>query len=241
MPCPGGCSGNGKCDRGRCLCSIGFEGADCSKKSTCPNDCNKHGVCSVGGTCLCEPGYAGEACEYSPGCGDKICDNGGLCRDGVCLCPNGFTGDTCSRLVPGASTTRPKCPKDGNGVVCGGHGVCPEGERACKCEDGWSGDTCTEAEMPAGTRWTRPEGGYQTWVELPPIDTTGWTSVTISMDAHFRKNEAPCEFMDLQYWDGAAWVSFGVVTAHAWSNYSFTLPAGAMGDPALGIRMITNA
>jgi hypothetical protein len=150
VPCPSDCSGNGKCDRGRCLCSIGFEGADCSKKSTCPNDCNNHGVCSVGGTCLCEPGYAGEACEYSPGCGDKICDNGGLCRDGACLCPNGFTGDTCSRLVPGASMSRPKCPKDGNGVVCGGHGVCPEGERACKCEDGWSGDTCTEAEMPAG-------------------------------------------------------------------------------------------
>jgi DNA-binding transcriptional MocR family regulator len=29
-----------------------------------------------------------------------------------------------------------------------------------------------EAEMPAGTRWTRPAGGYQTWVELPaPVDT----------------------------------------------------------------------
>jgi 2-aminoadipate transaminase len=29
-----------------------------------------------------------------------------------------------------------------------------------------------EAEMPAGTRWTRPEGGYQTWVEFPaPVDT----------------------------------------------------------------------
>jgi 2-aminoadipate transaminase len=23
-----------------------------------------------------------------------------------------------------------------------------------------------EAEMPAGTRWTRPDGGYQVWVEL---------------------------------------------------------------------------
>ncbi len=159
VPCPSGCSGNGKCDRGRCLCTIGFEGVDCSKKSTCPNDCNKHGVCSVGGTCLCEPGYAGEACEYSPGCGDKICDNGGLCRDGACLCPNGFTGDTCSRLVPGANMKRPKCPKDGNGVSCGGHGVCPEGESACKCEDGWSGDTCTEAEMPVGLSVGGDDGG----------------------------------------------------------------------------------
>jgi len=29
-----------------------------------------------------------------------------------------------------------------------------------------------EREMPEGTRWTRPEGGYQVWVELPgPLDT----------------------------------------------------------------------
>ncbi len=29
-----------------------------------------------------------------------------------------------------------------------------------------------EEQMPAGTRWTRPEGGYQVWVELPAqIDT----------------------------------------------------------------------
>lgn len=29
-----------------------------------------------------------------------------------------------------------------------------------------------EAEMPAGTQWQRPEGGYQVWVELPePLDT----------------------------------------------------------------------
>lgn len=30
-----------------------------------------------------------------------------------------------------------------------------------------------EREMPAGTRWTCPEGGYQAWVELPgPVDTS---------------------------------------------------------------------
>jgi pyridoxal 5'-phosphate synthase pdxS subunit len=29
-----------------------------------------------------------------------------------------------------------------------------------------------ESEMPSGTRWTRPQGGYQAWVELPePVDT----------------------------------------------------------------------
>jgi DNA-binding transcriptional MocR family regulator len=29
-----------------------------------------------------------------------------------------------------------------------------------------------QREMPDGTRWTRPEGGYQVWVELPgPLDT----------------------------------------------------------------------
>ena len=149
VPCPSDCSGNGKCDRGRCLCSVGFEGEDCASKATCPNDCNRHGVCSRGGTCLCEPGYAGEACEYSPGCGDKICENGGLCRDGMCLCPNGFSGETCSKLVPGVDMTKPKCPTDSNGVLCGGHGKCPKDKSVCVCEDGWSGDTCTQAEMPS--------------------------------------------------------------------------------------------
>jgi DNA-binding transcriptional MocR family regulator len=28
-------------------------------------------------------------------------------------------------------------------------------------------------EMPEGVRWTRPEGGYQVWVELPPDLDTG--------------------------------------------------------------------
>lgn len=33
-------------------------------------------------------------------------------------------------------------------------------------------DAALDAEMPDGTRWTRPEGGYQRWVELPEgIDT----------------------------------------------------------------------
>jgi DNA-binding transcriptional MocR family regulator len=30
-----------------------------------------------------------------------------------------------------------------------------------------------EQEMPEGTRWTRPDGGYQVWVELPgALDTS---------------------------------------------------------------------
>ncbi len=83
-------------------------------------------------------------------------------------------------------------------------------------------------------------GTDETWMELT-VDSTGWSAIQVNMDAHFRKNELACEFLDLQWFDGALWQSAGQVEAHAWGAYSFTLPAAAMGDPALRVRLITNA
>ncbi|MDP6739055.1 MAG: S8 family serine peptidase, partial [Planctomycetota bacterium] len=81
----------------------------------------------------------------------------------------------------------------------------------------------------------------QTWIQAPPVDTTGWSGVRVDMNAHFRKNTLSCEYMDLQWWDGAAWQSAGIVETHAWAPYSFNLPAGALGNPALSLRLITNS
>jgi subtilisin family serine protease len=81
----------------------------------------------------------------------------------------------------------------------------------------------------------------QTWIQAPPVDTTGWSGVRVDMNAHFRKNTLSCEYMDLQWWDGAAWQSAGIVETHAWAPYSFNLPNAALGNPALSLRLITNS
>jgi hypothetical protein len=81
----------------------------------------------------------------------------------------------------------------------------------------------------------------QAWIRTPSVDTTGWSGVRVDMNAHFKKNTLGCEFMDLQWWDGGAWQSAGIVEAHPWAPYSFNLPAGAVGNKALFLRLITNS
>jgi hypothetical protein len=99
------------------------------------------------------------------------------------------------------------------------------------------------ARLKKGGQGTGPctVGTKQTWIQAPPVDTTGWSGVRVDMNAHFRKNTLSCEGMALQWWDGAAWQTVGIVEAHPWASYSFNLPAGALGNPALFLALITNS
>jgi len=61
-----------------------------------------------------------------------------------------------------------------------------------------------EAELPAGTRWTRPRGGYQVWVELPfDVDTRSLLSdaaregVSYAPGSQFLPDRGPSRAMRL--------------------------------------------
>ncbi|ETV93612.1 hypothetical protein, variant 2 [Aphanomyces invadans] len=96
------CNNQGTCSAGtdyKCICSAGFTGVDCTKKS-CPTGeawfdeatapdiahatavCSNKGLCnSVSGLCMCQAGYSGPACEVMdcPG-GNPPCSGHGTCR-----------------------------------------------------------------------------------------------------------------------------------------------------------------
>merc|ERR1719487_2490266 len=74
-PCPNECAGNGLCFNGKCVCSEGWFGPDCSGK-------------------ICPPGKMGPKCLMSA-C-PRGCDGKGLCFNGHCECPNTHTGPDCS-------------------------------------------------------------------------------------------------------------------------------------------------
>ena len=74
------CSGNGRCEAGRCMCTGQWTGPTCSQRGcwrgrgpgvplltrrdagTCPGECSGHGACNDG-TCVCADGFVGEACS----------------------------------------------------------------------------------------------------------------------------------------------------------------------------------
>lgn len=83
-------------------------------------------------------------------------------------------------------------------------------------------------------------GTEETWVELPTLDTTGFSQVDVNFWGHVRQNELSCEYLDLQYWNGASWVSVAQIEDHVWGSYSISMPAGATNNANLRIRFQTN-
>lgn len=85
-------------------------------------------------------------------------------------------------------------------------------------------------------------GTDETWIVSPSFSTSGYSSVELNMNSHFRRQEIGCEFMDCQYSaNGGGWVSFAQIEQHAWASYSLPLPAAAAGVSNLRLRFITNA
>jgi hypothetical protein len=148
------------------------DGVACTRR--CPGSgdgttaCNGHGVCWDGVCVSCYSGYAGATCDIvCPAFANVPCGGHGTCRrsDGLCDCFSNdthgyFTGTVCTKCdaqYSGSSCTL-RCPAV-NGVICGGRGVCADGECVCpagrcgvvceiagpdcvSCPDGYWGSTC---------------------------------------------------------------------------------------------------
>jgi len=101
--CPGDCSQQGACIKGKCLCHLGYQGGDCSIVGAC----RAHGMpkvvsmLSVKGkktkhtTCVCDQGWSGADCDVELVCPDQSCSGHGICSYGRCMCGAGYSGHAC--------------------------------------------------------------------------------------------------------------------------------------------------
>lgn len=96
-PCPNGCSGNGLCMDGRCVCEEGSTGLDCS------------GV-------VCPVGTSGPSCQYRA-C-PRDCSGYGVCFNGECACDNNHLASDCSIPKKCYGACHEVCMVDLAGAAC---------------------------------------------------------------------------------------------------------------------------
>ncbi|KAI3759066.1 hypothetical protein L6452_06639 [Arctium lappa] len=119
-PCPNSCNSNGDCVDGKCICFLGFDGHDCSKRS-CPSNCNGHGKCLKNGICECSDGFTGIDCSTAV-CDEQCSLHGGVCDNGVCefRCSD-YAGYACrnsSLVLDNLSTCKDVLLNDAGGQHC---------------------------------------------------------------------------------------------------------------------------
>lgn len=178
--CKNLCTGHGKCVEGKCACSDGYSGEDCSvfdAHHKCPKACSNRGECMENRKCKCQVGWEGEACDLKS-CA-KGCEMHGECvrtpaGKPVCQCQDGYTGDACEKTCAGG----PTCSGNGKCAVekgfaacvcrsgfagagcekacpdqCNGQGACylnPVGNPECACRNGYTGWACEKSPCPSG-------------------------------------------------------------------------------------------
>lgn len=75
----------------------------------------------------------------------------------------------------------------------------------------------------------------------PTISTVGFSNIEVYLWARFRQQEIGCEYMDVEWYNGATWSSVLQVDKHAWDEYVIALPAGANNNASFRVRLTTNA
>ncbi|CAD2218549.1 Subtilase family/CUB domain containing protein, putative [Angomonas deanei] len=176
--CPGNCSAHGECQDGRCVCTPGYTGVDCS---LCDGDvvCHGNGQCTVpDGTnltsCTCHiDGHFEDAhCSacavgwYGPRCNSQCdCQRGTKCdlTTGVCDC-SAVGGSSC--------LTGPRCEK-----CCPGYGGADCSEKSYWCQtDGTpvnvsAADGAVTGLIEINNNETYPYSAKCVWEVEAPSDT----------------------------------------------------------------------
>ncbi|XP_037909252.1 protein draper isoform X3 [Hermetia illucens] len=158
------CQNNSSCDpvSGRCICSNGWIGEDCSEpcaegyygagcRERCPEIAHGNMSCHhVTGKFICAAGFTGMLCEnpcspgtYGLGCNSICkCEHGGECSHltGECQCPPGWSGPSCNKACPegfyGNNCSQVcKCKNESKCRKNDGHCLCPPGWMGVHCED----------------------------------------------------------------------------------------------------------
>ena len=125
----------------------------CFLGSSCPGDCNGHGLCE-NGKCICDIDYEGEDCqEYNPNQCEGKCTGRGVCTFGRCFCDPGFTGDACEVPIP--------CPNS-----CSRRGICRHGK--CHCMEGYTGSFCETKKISLSD--TSPKVNSNNAGPIPPVN-----------------------------------------------------------------------
>ncbi len=183
-------------------------GAGGEGSSACVDVCDDNATCQdVDGSfeCVCKDGYSGDGteCEDIDECAAETDNCAGSCTntDGgfECECPDGLAGDgvTC-------------CEANGDNLALASTGVVATakstypGYSVLTVNDGSASTEQTESES-----WSNdwPDQTFPQWVELtfPEARTFGRLEL-------FTSDGYPVADYDLEYWDGAEWVSLAVVT-----------------------------
>ncbi|XP_037810487.1 protein draper isoform X5 [Lucilia sericata] len=158
------CKNNSSCDpdTGRCICSAGWTGDDCSQpceygfygngcKEKCPTIVHGNKSCDhITGEIRCRDGYIGLTCEhpcptgyFGTGCTSKCnCQHGGECNHitGTCHCMPGWTGLSCNKTCEEGFYGQ-NCSQQ---CRCQNDNGCRKNDGLCICKPGWMGTRCDE-------------------------------------------------------------------------------------------------
>ena len=122
------CSGNGRCENGRCICNRLYSGEFCQNKGVCVCVCVC--VCCV---CMCAC-----VCMHACACG------------GVCVCARAWhVGVHFTKLMPNFILSD-ECKSERD---CSNRGACINIQatsfprRQCFCDAGWFGESCSRGKL----------------------------------------------------------------------------------------------